>query len=147
VKVDSSAALQHLSSIKGVRALRRNKSSAFEKDIDAFSSSDTEEGAPLNATGALLRLQDIDGTSLELTAFEKGELTLHLLQELQLSLLGGNFTKGQLEHLLKVVNQQEVRTEDPTLQGILEEITLRAKVELAKYRKKEEEKLLKSWCT
>jgi hypothetical protein len=67
-------------------------------------------------------------------ALEKGERTLDLFKDLQLSLLSGQWSKDQLQRLLEAIHQQEGATEEVALRPILEEISLRARVALAKYR-------------
>jgi hypothetical protein len=133
VKIDPPAALRRVTYAKNARASRRSKNSAFSDNLSAQPSSETEEMAPTNGMEALLCLQEEDQTLQELAAFKNGELTLHLLQELQLSLLEGKLTRAQLQHLLAAVNQQKAPVKDPALYDLLEDITLRAKIELAKY--------------
>ncbi|MDR0662059.1 MAG: flagellar assembly protein FliX [Holosporales bacterium] len=95
---------------------------------------EAEGVAPSSPAEALIGLQTTNETSPELTALEKGEQTLDLLKNLQLSLLSGQWSRDQLQRLLEAVHQQGDSTKDAALRSILEEISLRAQVELAKYR-------------
>jgi hypothetical protein len=120
-----------------VRLLKRPKDSTFADSLGVTSSVDAENVGPIettDATEALLCLQDVDQSLPDLTAFTKGKLTLRLLHGLQLSLLEGKLTRAQLQHLIAAVDQQEaLAVKDSALRDILEDITLRARIELAKY--------------
>ncbi len=55
------------------------------------------------------------------------------LDELRVGLILGNYTKTQLEGLARRVRQQRLNIDDPQLRALLDEVELRAAVELAKY--------------
>ncbi|HEX2560441.1 flagellar assembly protein FliX [Phenylobacterium sp.] len=60
---------------------------------------------------------------------------LDVLDEVRIALLGGNLTLGALERLQRAVREERDRTDDPALEGVLNEIELRAAVELAKHER------------
>jgi hypothetical protein len=66
-------------------------------------------------------------------AIERGDDLLAELDDLRIGLILGNYTKTQLERLGAPVRQQKLSIEDPHLKGLLDDIELRAAVELAKY--------------
>ena len=67
-------------------------------------------------------------------AMEWGEDLLADLEDLRIGLLTGTYTKNQLENLAKRLRLQREKIQDPKLMGLLDDIELRAAVELAKYQ-------------
>jgi len=57
---------------------------------------------------------------------------LDRLEDVRVGLLLGRFSQGRLEALVARLEEQRSGEVDPTLAGLLDEIELRAKVELAK---------------
>ena len=89
--------------------------------------------AAAGAVSALLSVQEIGDFSDERRrAVRHGEDILERLDELRHGLLIGAFPKDKLDQLLAVVRRQHDRMNDPQLKEVLEEIELRAMVELAK---------------
>ena len=89
--------------------------------------------AGAGAISALLSVQEVGDFSEERRrAVRHGEDILERLDELRHGLLIGAFPKDKLDPLLAVVRRQPDRLHDPRLKEVLEEIELRAMVELAK---------------
>jgi hypothetical protein len=91
-------------------------------------------GAPgVGSIDALLALQSV-GTPLERRrrAVGRAGRILDLLDEMKVSLLAGGLSPDSLSHLVGAVREQRDRTDDPRLEGVLDEIETRAAVELAK---------------
>ena len=65
-------------------------------------------------------------------AVERGETMLDKLEEIRLGLLLGTIPQSRLEQLAHLVRAQRELVNDPKLTAILDEIELRAAVELAK---------------
>ena len=65
-------------------------------------------------------------------AVARGDLMLEELTALRDSLLSGVYPAGRLESLIKLTRGQREATDDPRLNALLDEIVLRARVELAK---------------
>jgi len=65
-------------------------------------------------------------------AIERGSTMLDKLEEIRLGLLLGTIPLGRLEQLAHLVRAQREQVNDPQLTAILDEIELRAAVELAK---------------
>lgn len=82
---------------------------------------------------ALLALQSV-GTPLERRrkAVGRAGRILDVLDEVKLSLLDGEVTPTALDQLLSAVREERYSTDDPKLEGVLDEIETRAAVELAK---------------
>ena len=81
----------------------------------------------------ILALQEIDQVGRGgQQARERGDAILDRLDEIRHGLLTGRVNTATLERLLRQVRQQRETFTDPKLAEILEEIELRAAVELAK---------------
>lgn len=93
----------------------------------------TGGAAGVNSVGALLALQELEGP-LERKRRAVGRATriLDVLDEVKLALLGGDGDTKSLSRLREAVRQERLATEDPNLEGVLDEIETRAAVELAK---------------
>lgn len=81
----------------------------------------------------LLALQEVDQDGRGgRQARERGDAMLDRLDEIRHGLLTGSVNPATLQNLLNQVRQQRENFSDPKLTEILEEIELRAAVELAK---------------
>jgi len=88
----------------------------------------------LGAVDSLLALQGVpDSTEGRRKAVKRASQMLDLLEEIRIALLGGESPHGKLEGLLRVVQSGRDDVPEPHLSQILDEIELRARVELAKY--------------
>lgn len=92
------------------------------------------DAAPIASLDQMLALQEIsDEESRRRTLVKQGEMSLEALDKLRSALLMGVLPQSTLRQLEKVVAQQRaVAAPDPRLASILDEIELRAAVELAK---------------
>ncbi|MGF1606670.1 MAG: flagellar assembly protein FliX [Rhodothalassiaceae bacterium] len=99
-----------------------------------------EAAAPLGRTGpvasvdALLAVQEAgrDDSQARKRALSHARDLLDLLEEVRVGLLMGAIPKDRLERLAHMARQRRDSFLDPRLAGILDEIELRAEVELAK---------------
>jgi hypothetical protein len=81
----------------------------------------------------LLALQDVGGPlERRRRAVSRAGRILDVLDEVKLALLDGNLNLSQLDRLRRAVRDERAQTEDPKLEGVLDEIELRAAVEIAK---------------
>lgn len=111
-----------------------------------FSLPGTETATPLqkpagltSAPGldALLALQSVDMTvERRKKAAQRGRQILDLLDALKLGVLDGTLAPAMIESLGTAIGTAREATEDPTLEVILDEIELRAQVELAKLQRR-----------
>jgi hypothetical protein len=82
---------------------------------------------------ALLALQDVESpTERRRRSVRRASRLLDELDEIKIALLGGELSHAQLERLGRAIREQRAETEDPKLEGLLDEIETRAAVELAK---------------
>lgn len=96
----------------------------------------TEGVSSVGAIGTLTGLlgaQEVDENEVrKRKAIKRGRLTLDALANLRDALLMGELPHSTLTQLEKLVEQERDHTTDPILMQILDEIELRAAVELAK---------------
>jgi hypothetical protein len=82
---------------------------------------------------ALLALQDIGGPlERKRRAVRRAGHILDVLDEIKVSLLEGGVSAQDLDRLRRVVRDERERTDDPGLEAVLNEIEVRAAVEVAK---------------
>lgn len=87
----------------------------------------------VGALGGLLGAQEVDEREAKRQkATKKGRLTLDVLSNLRDALLMGTLPYTTLRQLERLVEQERNDVDDPVLMGILNEIEVRAAVELAK---------------
>ncbi len=100
----------------------------------------TEPGAAVETTPPafveqLLAIQETPATVSQegrKSARQYGQFLLDRLDEIRLAFLEGSIPKDQLARLAQTVRQRRQRSDDPRLNEILDEIELRAEVEIAK---------------
>ena len=82
---------------------------------------------------ALIALQDVGGPlERRRKAVGRAGTILNALETLKLELLDGHLGRAAIEALTRAVREQRAMTDDPRLEGLLDEIETRAAVELAK---------------
>lgn len=89
--------------------------------------------SPVNAVSALLSIQEVDdSTEGRRRARRRADDLLDRLEELRLALMLGEVPLAQLENLAQRLAQRQGSVDDPQLAQIINEIEIRAAVELAK---------------
>ena len=82
---------------------------------------------------ALIALQEVpDASTGRRRALMRGSSMLDLLDEVRVGLLSGIIPRGRLQSLLDALKGRRESIEDPRLAQLIDEIELRASVELAK---------------
>jgi Mrp family chromosome partitioning ATPase len=82
---------------------------------------------------ALLALQDVGGpTERKRRAVSRAGRLLDVLDEVKVGLLDGDLSTHQLDRLRRALRDERALTDDPKLEAVLEEIEVRAAVEMAK---------------
>ena len=121
--------------------VRRTGKAASGASGSTFSVSDAGEtrGAvvsgpgPIGALDSILMLQGLDdSTDGKSKAAAHGEKLLDMLDEIRDGLLSGGVPRTTLNRLANAVTRRHDQFNDPKLQSVLDEIELRAHVELAK---------------
>ncbi|HEX3406712.1 MAG TPA: flagellar assembly protein FliX [Caulobacteraceae bacterium] len=87
----------------------------------------------ISSLDALIALQEVGGPlERRRRATGRASRILDALDELKIELLAGGLTPALVEALARAVRDQRALTDDPRLEGVLDEIETRAAVELAK---------------
>ena len=118
-------------------------SSAFSNLLDeaeniseTAASAPVTESAPVSGINPMLGLQEISDEEVQRKKLLKqGKQTVESLHELQHALLTGSVPASLLERLDGYVQEQRQESTDPQLDAILDDIELRAAVEMAKLEK------------
>ena len=88
---------------------------------------------PLTALDSILTLQGMDDSmNGRSKGLQHGEHLLDMLDQVRDGLLAGGIPRSTLNRLAVAVGRRHESFADPKLQGVLDEIELRAHVELAK---------------
>jgi hypothetical protein len=110
--------------------------SALEQTAETAAPATTARAEALGAISsldALLALQETPSPmERRRRAVHRASKILDALDSLKLSILGGEPTETELKALQTAVKEARAETEDPELEGLLEQIETRAAVELAK---------------
>ena len=89
--------------------------------------------SPVHAVNALLSLQEVgDATEGRKRARRRADDLLDRLEDIKLSIMLGEVPLAQLENLADMLAQRQGQVDDPKLAEIINEIEIRAAVELAK---------------
>ena len=89
--------------------------------------------AHVNSLDALMALQEVGGPlERRRRAVKRADTILDALEGLKIDLLEGALKPGVLEGLARAVREQRSMTDDPKLEGLLDQVETRAAVELAK---------------
>lgn len=107
----------------------------FSRYLDSTKGpSGVNAGSPINSVDALLAAQSVDavGDEGKRKAVKRGEDILDRLDELRHALLAGTLSMSQIQSLAGLVRARRDAVADPQLRELLNEIELRAEVEIAK---------------
>jgi hypothetical protein len=99
----------------------------------AHSASPTGGLTGVASIDALLALQSV-GSPMERKrkAVRRASRILDVLDEIKVALLDGALTPGALSQLASAIREERAETDEPTLEGVLNDIETRAAVEMAK---------------
>ncbi|MEN0651609.1 MULTISPECIES: flagellar assembly protein FliX [Hyphobacterium] len=94
----------------------------------------TSSASALGSVDALLALQSVgDFREAKKRATERAMSLLDVLDDLKLALLEGGVPRQRLVALMDILKSRRDETQDPRLEAMLDEVEVRAAVELAKY--------------
>lgn len=102
----------------------------------ASESHGTRESAPVSNMSGILALQEVgDATEDEKrrAMYQRAEDILDKLGEIQRDILSGGISKDRLQNLAHMLRARRETVEDPKLLALMDEIELRAEVEIAKW--------------
>ena len=120
----------------------RRVSKGAQQSGGSFSLSSTQEEThasmvsgpgPIAALDSILALQELeDSTEGRSRGLKHGEQLLDMLDQVRDGLLAGGIPRATLNRLANAITKRHEQFADPRLQSVLDEIELRAHVELAK---------------
>ncbi|NBC33381.1 MAG: flagellar assembly protein FliX [Alphaproteobacteria bacterium] len=97
-------------------------------------SAGSSAAAAVSGPMSLLVAQEVDEVTLQRRrAKRRAEALLDRLEDLRRDLLLGTIPHWKLKDLARLVESERAEVDDPRLEAVLEEIDLRAQVELAKW--------------
>jgi hypothetical protein len=136
MKISDSSPIRSLA----LRRLRGGNGASSTEFSNHLSEEPTAAAAPLAGTGALggvdalLSLQEVDDAATGRSkGLQRADDLLDRLDEIQMGLLTGGLSRENLQELAWAVRQRRGESVDPRLNELLDQIELRAAVELAKY--------------
>jgi hypothetical protein len=137
MKIDRTGAARPTSPTKRSEKAGKSQDTKFSEHLKSGTDAVAGPAAagPVGAVDALLAIQEVeDSTSgpSKSRARKWGHDMLDQLEQLRIGIVGGVVPRADLERIAASIEQHRVRTDDPLLELILDEIELRAKVELAK---------------
>ncbi len=124
-------------SLKKTASKRGATGAAFSKQVSAEGKIDAAVGvsgsAPIASVDALWALQEVpDSTDGRSKGLMRADEMLDMLEEVRKGILLGAISTPNLRNLADMARNQKTNTDDKKLNAILQEIELRAEVELAK---------------
>lgn len=136
IKIEGSSSLRS-GSVKRAGKSEGGSGSKFSKAIasETAAPSSVATANPVTAVDGLLTLQEVDDAAARASAGKRrAQDLLEGLDDIRHGLLVGGLSREKLLALAKHVQSRRAQVDDPRLAEILDEIDLRAQVELAKYR-------------
>jgi hypothetical protein len=136
-KVEGPGGVRGSSPVKKTGKAGATGSTTFAKHMEEESVMPVSGVSSLGAVGpvgAILGVQEVgDATERAAKGKKRGNMLLEQLDGLRIALINGALSKEQLLRLSAMVQNEKVQVDDPRLAQILDDIDLRARVELAKY--------------
>jgi|TARA_R110002072_G_scaffold727_10_gene5319 hypothetical protein len=133
MKIDPNAQIR-TASVKRKDKSKTSGGESFAKALEGEEKTSAASGAaPVATVDALLSLQEVpDALSGQAQAQQRGEDLLDQLDQIRLGLLEGRLAPVQIERLVRLAASKREQVSDPKLLDVLDEIEIRAAVELAK---------------
>lgn len=134
-RIDGPSSTRPTTSVRRTSKAGGTSSSSFSKHLEeADEASGVHGAAGLSSISGVLDLQEVDDALARAARGKlRAEELLDKLDDLRMDLLTGALSKTKLQRLAAVVNSHRAEVSDPKLGEILDEIDLRAQVELAKF--------------
>ncbi len=102
---------------------------------EASGAGQTQSIAAVDALLAVQAAEDPTERAAKRRMKERGDDLINKLDEIRVGLLTGEMTVGHVLNVADVVASHREKISDPELSGVLDEIDLRAQIEIAKMRK------------
>lgn len=141
MKIQGPGPTQKTSKTKKASSSGSSDGADFSAFVDSAGGSSDAAGANptqnIAAVDALLMVQETDDPASRASKGRMRQRSTNVLQELEkirMAMLTGNLTVGHMIDIADVVSSHRETVDDPALTAIMDEIDLRAQVELAKMR-------------
>lgn len=135
MKVEGPGKLRGSASVRRTGKAEGGSGASFAKQLsaEAPAAAGVNAASPLNALSGVLAMQEVDDATARASRGKlRAQEMLDKLEEIRHGLLAGVLPGAKLVELARVVQTRRVQVDDPRLAEILDEIDLRAQVELAK---------------
>jgi len=133
MRIESNRPLKAAAARRDEKAAASNGGSSFAELLSTETAAGAAPAAPVGGSLSLLALQEVsDQSTRRRQARARGEALLDGLEELRIGLLSGSMSREKLAGLARTIRSARVSIDDPKLQAVLDDIELRAEVELAK---------------
>lgn len=138
MRIEGPGGIRHTTGVTSAARPKKAAGTSAASFADMVSTDSTTEGvtdvSPIIAIDQLLGLQEVDDpTTGRRQAQQRGFDILDKLDLLRLQILEGRISKDQLQNLARMVSARRASATDPKLIEILDDIDLRAQVEIAKF--------------
>ena len=134
MKIKGPGSISSTSSKKPAKA--KGSGAAFHGNVsvdEAATASGVSGSQPINSIDSLLSLQEVpDSTTGRSKGLVFGKDMLDHLEDIRRGFLLGTIPKARLKALAQIIKQRRDNFQDPALADLLDQIELRARVELAK---------------
>jgi hypothetical protein len=137
MKIDRTGPVRPAAPAKRSEKSGRAQGAGFSQHLKSGSeaAAGVTAASPVSSVDALLTIQEVQDSATgqsKSRARKWGNDVLDQLERLRIGLVEGVIPRHELERIAATVDRQRTRTDDPALEAILDEIELRATVELAK---------------
>ncbi len=137
-KIDGPGPVRTPPTVRRASKTSKTGSTSFSSHLGATDETEaTTAASSANALGAVAGVYGIQEVDDALARAAKGKLRatdiLDRLEDLRLEILNGTLSADKLRQLSHIVNMRRPEVTDPRLAEILDEIDLRAQIELAKF--------------
>jgi hypothetical protein len=138
-KIEGTGPIRTPQQIKRAAKSGGTSNANFARELDETGDAGASQGiSGANSVMGVLGVQEIDDA---LSQASKGKMRafdiLDRLDDLRLEILAGGISREKLKQLTHIVAVRRAQVTDPRLAEVLDEIDLRAQVELAKYEQEE----------
>jgi hypothetical protein len=134
MKIDQTGSVRSTTARRSVDKTSKGGGGDFARELEqATGAEEAKASQAVARVDALIAAQEVSDEGGGGKARQRGEAMLDRLDEIRHGLLAGTLTRQRLTELNQLVQASRGETSDPRLAQVLDEIELRARVELAKF--------------
>ncbi|NTU76869.1 MAG: flagellar assembly protein FliX [Alphaproteobacteria bacterium] len=137
-KIDGTGSIRPPTTVRRAAKTSGSGKTSFSSHLEEADAPDgaaaTQSAGALGTVTGVLGIQEVDDALARASKGKKrAEDILDRLEDLRIDLLTGALSRDKLQQLARLTNTRRQEVTDPYLAGLLDEIDLRAQVELAKF--------------